>query len=614
MHPQHRFRTSLLAVFAALALFLPAIAGAQATVYVAQKIYTMDPDTPTATAVGVKDGRVLHVGTLAYVTTRLAAEKTPFTIDSRTFANAVLLPGFVEAHTHLQMYGLYSRLPYLGYFDRPGAGRDTTLAGITTRQGVIDSLRSAVAAQVRATGKKSLPLLATGADPIYFQGSRFTKATLDSASAETPILLNLGSGHIVVANSIMLDSLMADPGWKSIEATTAVVRDASGRPTGELDELAAVDFALRVFNRPWQRVNPLVGFFTRPRLKQAIRDGGNMMQRAGITTGTELLFGVPGKVEAAAARLMYDSVTREAAFPVRVVLGYNAAQVAANCGAGEAAALCVLADRALDTELLRTGPVKIIFDGSIQGYTAQLDAGYVNGNAGNPIWNVDPGDSLASLMRPFWNKGLQIAVHANGDSATAQVIRTVQRLRREKPMADHRTTLEHNQAGRLDQYQAIDTMGVVVNLFANHVYYYGPQHVQYTLGPDRTAAMDNAHWADSLGIPFSLHSDAPVTPAQPLFAAWTAANRIPASCPSPSAAGCPALGAANVIPVDRALWAITMGGAYLLKMESEIGSIRTGKRADFVALGQDPYTVPAASLKDVPVRATVLGGRVQPVN
>ena len=612
MHPLHRFRTPLLAIFAALALFLPAVAGAQATVYVAQKIYTMDPDTPTATAVGVMDGKVLHVGSLDYVIDALRAEKTAYTVDDTTFAGSVLLPGFVEAHTHLQMYGLYSRLPYTGYFDRPGPEPGSTLAGVTTRQGVIDALKTAVAEQVERTQNPGLPLLATGADPIYFGGSRFTKATLDSVSTTTPILLNLGSGHIVVANSLMLDSIMANPGWKAIDTTTAVVRDPSGVPTGELDELAAVELAFNVFNRAWRRVQPVFGFFTTDRLMQAVRDGGAMMQRAGITTGTELLFGAPGRIEAAAARVMYYRVTAERDFPVRVVLGYNAAQVMANCGAE--AVECMRAHRLTDNDMLRTGPMKVIFDGSIQGYTAELDSGYVNGNPGNPIWNVAPGDGLYNLTRPFWNAGFQLAVHVNGDSATAQMLRTLDRLQAQHRRADHRTTLEHNQTGRLDQYRAIKDRDVLVNLFANHVYYYGQQHVQYTLGPTRAAAMDNAHWADSLGIPFSLHSDAPVTPAQPLFAAWAAVNRIPAMCPTPGPNGCPPPGAQNAISVDRALWAITMGGAYLLNLEKEIGSIRSGKRADFVALGQDPYTVPAASLKDVPVRATVLGGRVQPVN
>src|SRR4028118_80198 len=105
------------------------------------------------------------------------------------------------------------------------------------------------------------------------------------------------------------------------------------------------------------------------------------------------------------------------------------------------------AHRLTDNDMLRTGPMKVIFDGSIQGYTAELDSGYVNGNPGNPIWNVAPGDGLYNLTRPFWNAGFQLAVHVNGDSATAQMLRTLDRLQAQQRRGGDRTTREHNTKG-----------------------------------------------------------------------------------------------------------------------------------------------------------------------
>ena len=70
------------------------------------------------------------------------------------------------------------------------------------------------------------------------------------------------------------------------------------------------------------------------------------------------------------------------------------------------------------------------------------------------------------------------------------------------------------------------------------------------------------------------------------------------------------LGAAQCIDVAEALYAITMGAAYTLKLDSEIGSIEAGKRADFAVLGADPLAGEPMSLKDVPVLGTVFGGRV----
>lgn len=70
------------------------------------------------------------------------------------------------------------------------------------------------------------------------------------------------------------------------------------------------------------------------------------------------------------------------------------------------------------------------------------------------------------------------------------------------------------------------------------------------------------------------------------------------------------LGPEQRIAVAEALHAITLGAAYTLKLDGEIGSIEVGKRADFAVLGEDPTAVDPAALRDVPVLGTVSGGRV----
>ena len=61
-----------------------------------------------------------------------------------------------------------------------------------------------------------------------------------------------------------------------------------------------------------------------------------------------------------------------------------------------------------------------------------------------------------------------------------------------------------------------------------------------------------------------------------------------------------------------ALRAVTLGAAWTLKLDGEIGSIECGKRADFCVLEDDPTEVGAERLKDVRVWGTVQGGRVFP--
>jgi predicted amidohydrolase YtcJ len=140
-----------------------------------------------------------------------------------------------------------------------------------------------------------------------------------------------------------------------------------------------------------------------------------------------------------------------------------------------------------------------------------------------------------------------------------------------------------------------------VNLFANHLFYWGDAHYEMTMGPDRANRMDACGTAARLGVPFAIHSDAPITPIGPLFTAWCAVNRQTASGR--------VLGESERITVDQALHAITMGAAYTLKMDDKIGSIEVGKYADFCVLEQDPTQVAPEKLKDVVVAGTVIGGR-----
>ena len=104
------------------------------------------------------------------------------------------------------------------------------------------------------------------------------------------------------------------------------------------------------------------------------------------------------------------------------------------------------------------------------------------------------------------------------------------------------------------------------------------------------------------GVPMAIHSDAPVTPLGPFFTAWCAVNRRTASGRT--------LGEHERITVDEALRTITLGAAYTLKLDGEVGSIECGKRADFSVLEDDPRTIGGENLKDVRVWGTVVGGRI----
>ena len=255
-------------------------------------------------------------------------------------------------------------------------------------------------------------------------------------------------------------------------------------------------------------------------------------------------------------------------------------------------------------ERLRYGLVKFVVDGSIQGFTARMKwPGYYNGHE-NGLWYVEPAEELPRVLGAYHRAGLQVHVHTNGDEATEAAVDAIEAVLREHPAPDARFTLQHCQMAHDAHFRRMAGLGICANLFANHLYYWGDQHCALTMGLERAERMDAAGTAQRLGVPFSIHSDAPVTHLAPLFTAWCAVNRTTASGR--------VLGEAERLAVPDALRAITLGAAYTLKLDTEIGSIETGKRADFAVLEDDPLSVDPQALKDIEVWGTVVGGRVFP--
>jgi predicted amidohydrolase YtcJ len=143
-------------------------------------------------------------------------------------------------------------------------------------------------------------------------------------------------------------------------------------------------------------------------------------------------------------------------------------------------------------------------------------------------------------------------------------------------------------------------LGMCANIFSNHIYFWGDQHRDATVGPERAAGMDACATALREGVSFSIHSDTPVTPMGHLHTAWCAVNRITSTGE--------VLGPEERISVMDAMKAITIDAAYQLKLDHEMGSIESGKFADFAVLEDDPLEVDPMTLKDIKVWGTVLGG------
>ena len=531
----------------------------------------MNSRRPEATHVAVRDGRVLGTGALEDLSDWGAHE-----IDER-FADKVIVPGFVEGHCHSWEGGAWEDT-YLGFFDRT-APDGIVHGGLRSIDEVVERFR---AAEARLSDPDTAAM-GWGFDPIFFGGRRMVAADLDRVSATRPVLLMHQSGHMVNVNS----ELLRRAGITRDTDVQGLVRDAGGDPTGELQGPALLAIAYRAAGK--RRFLDMGG-------SDALWRFAHSALRAGVTTATDLANELPEETVAG----QVAETTREG-FPLRIVPAFFANGRPPDEGVEWVKSLVPRSH-----ERLRYGLVKLVADGSIQGFTARMKwPGYYNGHE-NGLWYVEPREELPRVLGTYHRAGLQVHIHTNGDEATEAAIDAIETVLREHPATDARFTLQHCQMAHDAHFRRMTRLGICANLFANHIYYWGDQHVALTMGPERAERMDATGTAKRLGVPFSIHSDAPVTHLAPLFTAWCAVNRRTASGR--------VLGPAERLTVPDALHAVTLGAAFTLKLDTEIGSIETGKRADFAILEDDPLAVEAAALRDVPVWGTVVGGRVFPVS
>lgn len=527
----------------------------------------MNPARPTVSHVAVREGYILGAGTLSEL-----EGFGDFELDER-FADKILMPGMIEGHSHA-VEGKWWRYVYCGFHQRMDP-HGKLWPGLPSIEHVIARLKEAE----RSLDDPELALTGWAIDPIYYSNRTITRQDLDQVSTTRPVGIMHASGHIMNVNSKALE--LADYLRPGIEHD-GVPLGEDGLPTGELK---GPDVMFPVGRQAGFDDNMLE--FDEP----GLIDFSRLCVRTGVTTATDLAAQLGDDVVDMGIR-----VTGSDDFPVRIMsmrfhVGMHPEELIEH----------VKAINLRSTDRFRLGKIKIIADGSIQGFSARLNwPGYYNG-APNGLWYIAP-EQMQQIYELALKEGIQIHTHTNGDEATDLVLDTLENALKKFPCNNHRFTIQHGQMINAAQYRRMSTLNMCVNHFANHHFYWGDEHYRLTVGPERAERMNACRTALDNGIPLAIHSDAPVTPLSPLFTAWCAVNRLTHSGRTQ--------GEHEKITVDEALYAITLGAAYTLDMDNEVGSIEAGKHADFAVLETDPTSVPGTELKNIEVWGTVQGGRV----
>jgi predicted amidohydrolase YtcJ len=523
-------------------------------------VLTMDPARPRAAAVSVTGGRVTGVHPGA------AGAKARTVLDLR---GATLLPGFHDAHNHMIGFGL-------------------ALTEVDLRVTSLDKLYQRVAERAAATPEGGW-VVGSGYDQTK-TGGHPSRDLLDTVAPGRRVWLHHASRHMCVVSSLVL----ADLGIGEVAPHVAggrVAADASGRPTGLLEE----------------RAQELVDSLTRPfpleALAQAIDRAGARYLADGITSCTEA--GIGGgwighsPVELAAYQLARD--TGRLHVRTELMIASDALHpVAGHPDDGVELGLDLGIRTGFGDDWLRIGAVKVFTDGSLVGRTAAMSEDFA-GQPGNHGYLQAPAADLERVIVAAHRAGWQVAAHAIGDAAIDVALGAFERAASEYPRST-RHRIEHFAAARPDQVARAARLGVIAvpqGRFASEL----GDGMTAAVGPERASWLYRQRSLLEAGMVLPGSSDRPVAEGAPLLGIHDMVNRRASS-------GAP-FNPAEAVTAQQALRAYTWGSAYASHAEAAKGSIEPGKLADFTVVSEDPTRVRPDRIAGLAVLATIIGGEVR---
>ena len=544
------------------------------TIYPAKEIITLDPARPSATAVAVLGSRILAVGSVGDLAA--AAGGQPYTIDER-FAGKVITPGLIAQHEHPLLTGLTMVSEII-------AIEDWVLPSGTVPAATSQAAYRARLAEASATLRDPAAQLLTWGYHQVFHGP-LTRADLDRISTTRPIVVWHRSGHEFFLNSKALATYGIDAAL--VAGFTDAAKSQSNLEEGHFWEVGM--FAIL------PKLMPAIA--TPDRLRRGLEFVAGYYHANGVTLACE-----PGGLYSKQLQEAQNAVLSRSERPFRFFFIPDGKSISAAFPDTMISETEKVLSWGEGMTAMVPKAAKLFADGAIYSLAMQLRDPYVG--AGKGEWMMEP-EAFARAFRIYWEAGYQLHMHVNGDAGLDMVLDTVEANMRRHPRYDHRSLAIHLAVSRQDQVERMKRLGVLVSGNPYYVVALADAYGQKGLGPERADSMVRLGDVERAGVSYSLHSDMPMAPGQPLFLMHCAVNRITTSG---RVAG-PEQRASRL----GAFQGITLAAAYSLRMEDQVGSIVPGKLANLTILEENPLTVDAARIKDIPVWGTVHEGRVLPV-
>jgi len=541
--------------------------GVSPVILTAASVITMDPASPRASAVAFDP----HTGVIAAVGSLETCLAAAPGAEVRDLGDTVLLPGFVEPHSHPVVSGIVTRAPsiwiapYMGY---------PTWAEV-----------DALFRRLDASTPAGQPLLFNGLDRLLQGAPSPTATMLDGYFPSRPVVVADNSGHLAYVNTATL----ALQGWDTTPPPDptggSFGRTADGALDGRAYELPGVMAA----------VAPVLAAVVTHPLHSAA-DWYRYMASFGITSTSDMTYDLPFLSAYQALASLEDC-------PLRVSLYH--VSTAAHCGDP-------LASPAPDR--LRKQGIKLWADGSPWIGNAALSFPYLDsevvrraeiplGPAGTSAMNYTP-EELDAVVDAHAPQGWQLSFHCNGDVAFDVVLDVYERGLTKHGLlgTDHRWRVEHLGACGREQFERAAALGVEASMGPFQFIYWGDL-LDGTMFPSaigsRWQAVGDAFAA---GLEPSFHNDGSVTPPNVLLNIQSMVTRTTVSGT--------VHGPDQAVTMDQALRAVTVNGARQLFVDDRLGSLEAGKVADLVELSGDPYTVdPHTLATEISVLGTWVGGR-----